>query len=111
MKSSKISINSFSPEILEIIFTFYFLQLDVKRKLEITPSTSSSVLPDLPVLHVCWLWRDIVLNNSRFWTEINVNFGEERMTEEYAELCLPKVLLNLNKRLELRDINRSLLNS
>jgi F-box-like len=69
-RNALVPISHLAPEVLEIIFSFLFLP----EKFE--PSMTGGKrdrLAWLRVSHVCHRWREIALNQPRFWSRINFN--------------------------------------
>ena len=58
---------------------------------------SSFILPDVAILRICRLWRDIALNSSGLCREIVIDFKGKTATE----VEFRKFLLVLRKRLAL----------
>ena len=92
MVLNQVNISSLSTELLEMVFDHYLLE---HEQLRIT--VSSDILPNIAILHVCRLWRNIALNSSILWKSIIVDFGKKKMDEEQ----LPKFFHKLRKRLTL----------
>ena len=61
-------ISRLPPEIIAIIFSFLILPREYLRLL---PGTKHEVLAWLRVSHVCHQWREIALNQPRFWSRID----------------------------------------
>ena len=69
-RNALVPISRLPPEVLEPIFSFLFLPDKHERP---TTGGKPDSLAWLRVSHVCHRWREIALNQPRFWSRINFN--------------------------------------